>query len=224
MEKTEMTAAWNALQSRVETLAAQQVQVQDTVNRSEMKLHRWKLMRLPIGEITIASLTVLWISNFAASNFGKILATPLAALPMLLLFLMSLVNIHFSVRHLIAANGLDMTKPVVEAQRELAEVRKRRVKLTQWTLIGAVPLWFLFPIVLGQLLFGFEFVNVLRTLARFDRAWVVGNLLLCLAAVPLLAWSFQRSRFAQTLRDDFAGKDLLEAEAFLWEIRAFQKD
>jgi len=214
MNQQEMTAAWNALESRVAKYAARQVELE----REQMGTLGRRMRRLPTWDLAIAGLTVLWVGNFVADHFGRLMARPVGLLPALLLFAFAIVEINLSVRHLIVANELDLGKPIVEAQRNLANLRKLRVKVTQWLLVCALPAWLVFPMLLGQSIFGVDFVFALNP------AWVVSNIVFGIAMAPLVNWVLRKSRFASSLTDTIVGKDIARAEAFLEEIREFQND
>lgn len=217
MEKTEMLTAWNDLQSRVELSLQLQTKTLDNKNVLEMSRMKNRLHRSPILDLVIASITAIAMGNFFASNIKDLLAAPLTALPAALIFALGIFYINISIRQLILSSDLDYAKPIADAQTTLAELRKLRVRSTQWAFIGGFSVWFVFPIVLAQMLLGS------KVLLAINPAWLVGNIAIGLLAIPVIDWFMKKSRFARSLQDEFAGKDIVEAESFLKEIEAFKQ-
>ena len=124
--------------------------------------------------------------------------------------------INMSVRQLILAADLDYAKPIVDTQIQFAKLRKLRLQATQGSLFCLLPLWFLFPIWMGQWVIGVKFIFAL------NGAWILANIVVGGA----LAYGAYRlvvtSRYAQSLQNALAGKDILEAEKFVAEMKAFR--
>lgn len=213
-----MAAALIALQNRVEKHANQQVELQTTLHTSKMKTIQSRTQRSPIWDLLIASITIIAIGNFAASNIKDLLAAPLTALPAAIVFALGIFSINLSIRQFILSSELDYAKPIVETQSHLANLRKLRVRSMQWIFISALPLWLIFPILLGQMVIGSKFLLAL------DLAWVIGNTLFGLVLIPPINWFLKKSKYARSIQDEFAGKDIVEAEAFLKEIQEFRND
>jgi hypothetical protein len=218
MKDEELATAWNALQSRVERTTTALADTQRRLDRSEMETHRNRLGQQPVWEISLAALTLLFVGSFAANHLRELLDRPLAAIPAAVLGALAIVQIHLGVRHLIVASGLDLGRPILETQEKLAELRKLRVRVTQWIFAAALPVWVVFPLLLGQAVFGVEFVF------KVSPAWIVANVLFGLAMVPVIDWAMKRSQFATSLQDGLAGRELLAAGAFLREIRSFRAE
>ena len=216
MEQQEMLTAWKELQTRVETLSARQAATQSQFNESLMKSKINRTKWSPVGDLAMASIATVVIGSFVADNIKALLEAPITALPAIILFVCSILLINVSVRQLILASGLDYSKSIVETQVQLAKLRKLRVRSTQWTFICALPFWVLFPILLGQILISPKIMMALNP------AWVVGNIIVGLVLALGVNWILKKSRFALTLDRAIAGKDILEAQAFLKDIGEFK--
>ena len=76
--------------------------------------------------------------------------------------------------------------------------------------------WVIFPLLLGQMLVGVNFISSVPT------AWILANIVFALAMIPIILWIVRRSRFAGSLQDAIVGKHILEAENFLQDIQSFK--
>jgi hypothetical protein len=160
----------------------------------------------------------LFIGNFIADHFKGLMNDPITALPAIVLFIFSILLINLGVRQLILLSDLDYAKPIVETQVKLAMLRKLRLKTTQWTFILALPTWFIFPIMLGQMLIGVNFIKAISPV------WMFANVAFGVAMIPLVNWVMKKSRYSQTLQDTIVGKNIVEAESFVHEIRTFNTE
>jgi hypothetical protein len=218
MQQQEMLTAWNDLQSRVEFSIQLQNKTLDQKNLSEMSRLKGRLHRSPILDLVIASITAITLGNFFASNLKDLVAAPITALPAVLVFALAIFFINISIRQIMLSSDLDYAKPITEAQTTLAQLRCLRVRSTQWAFIGGFSAWFIFPIVLAQMLIG---SNVLLSI---HPGWLLSNIAFGLLMIPVIGWIMKKSRYARSLQDEFAGKDIVEAESFLNEIQAFRQN
>ncbi|MBX3117925.1 MAG: hypothetical protein KF784_02595 [Fimbriimonadaceae bacterium] len=218
MERQEMLNAWSELQARVEKCTAQQTRLQEQLQQSKTVSIRRRTQRSPIWDLIVAGVTAIAVGGFMAGNIQELLAAPAAGLPAIAVFAFAIYLIHVSVRQLILSSELDFSKAVTETQTQLTKLRKLRLQATQWTFILALPLWFVFPILLGQMLIGAELIFALHP------AWLFGNVVFGLAMIPPIYWVMKKSKYAQFLQDTIVGKEVAEAEGFLREIEAFRAE
>ncbi|MGV3614091.1 MAG: hypothetical protein ACO1SV_02045 [Fimbriimonas sp.] len=211
MERTELLNAFNDLQARVERNLDLQL---DTKRQTLAK----RAQRSPIGDLVVASVTAILVGNFAADHFAALVAAPIAALPAVTVFALAILYINLSIRQLIAISELDYAGPILEAQDRLARLRKLRIQSVRGAFIGALPLWVVFPVLLLQMVAG------PRILFAIPQPWFWANVLFGLAMIPAVDWAMRRSRYARSLQDVFAGKEIVEAEAFLQDVANFRKD
>ena len=186
--------------------------ITDANTKAIQKRVRWS----PIWDLMIGAIVLLVVGNFAAENVRELLAAPIAAVPAVLVAALEIFVVNLAIRQLILSSDLDYSKPIVETQVQLAKLRRLRLRATQWTFVFGFAAWIIFPILLGQMVAGPKFIN------SIPPAFMLANIAFALAMTPVLLWIVKKSRFAESLQDAIAGTDIVEAEAFLGEIREFR--
>ncbi len=219
MENQTLIAAWSELQTRVEASIALQMKAHDREVAKRQGRLRNKARWSPIWDIVMSGIALLFTGGYASGNFQALLATPWLALPALAVYAMGIFQINLAVRQLIVLSDLDYTQPVLETQAKLAQLRKLQFTSVKYTLALGMGLWFLPPILILQMLAG---PQVLQKLADAGGSWMVGNLLVGIGLGAGVLWLVARSKHASKIQDGLVGKGILEAEAFLQEIREFQ--
>ncbi len=216
MEIQELSSAFAALETRVEKSVSQQSDLRNQINESRLLTIKGKTQRSPAWDIAVAGLVLVATGGFFADNFKDLQQVPLTGLPGVIVFALGIFTIHVSVRQLILSSELDYAKPMVETQLVLAKLRMLRVRSTQWIFVSAFVLWFVFPILLGQMILGAKFMLAMNP------AWIAANIVFGLAMVPVINWIMMKSKHAKSIQDEFAGKDVREAEEFIVQIAEFQ--
>ncbi len=216
MEIQKLSSVFAALETRVERAVSQQTELRNQLHESSLKSIRGKTQRSPALDIVVAGLALVATGGFVADNLNDLQRVPLTAIPALIVFALCIFTINVSVRQLILSSELDYAKPMVETQLILAKLRKLRVRSTQWIFVSAFVLWFVFPILIGQMLLGAQFMLAMNP------AWIVANVIFGLAMVPVINWMMMKSKYATSIQNEFAGKDVREAEEFMNQIREFQ--
>jgi hypothetical protein len=216
MEIQEMSPSFAALEARVEKAVSQQTDLRNQLHESSLKSIGGKTQRSPALDIVVAGLALVATGGFVADNFNDLQRIPVTAIPALIVFALCIFTVNVSVRQLILSSELEYAKPMVETQLVLAKLRKLRVRSTQWIFISGFALWFIFPILLGQMILGARFMLAMSP------AWIVANVIFGLAMVPVINWMMMKSKYATSIQNEFAGKDVREAEEFMNQIREFQ--
>jgi len=121
--------------------------------------------------------------------------------------------------------GVDYSAPVLRNQRQLGQLRLERLRLTKLALLAAPLLWTPLFIVALEALFGIDAYRL------FGGWYLVANLLLGVAAIPILLWLARRygERLAgrpllKRLADDVAGRNLTAALDHLAALAAFEAE
>ena len=216
MEQKEMLMAWKELQSRVEKITALQIESQGKVRQSEMRAVQNRTRLSPVNNLIAAGVSCLVTGGFIADHFTTVIEAPVSALPAVNIIAFSILLTNLSVRQLILSYQLDYASPIVETQTQLAKLRKLRLQSTQLVFVLALPTWFIFPILFGQMAFGVRFINAISP------TWILANIAFGIAMIPVLDWVLKRSRYADSLQDMIVGKNIVEAESFLRELSEFK--
>ncbi len=216
MEIQELSSAFAALETRVEKTVSHQNDLTYQLNASKLKSIKGKTQWSPAWDIVVAGVALIVTGGFIAGNFNELQQSPMTAIPALIVYALCILTINVSVRQLILSSDLDYSKPMVETQLILAKLRKLRVRSTQWIFVSAFVLWFVFPILLGQMLISPKFMLAMNP------AWIVGNIIFGLFMVPVINWILMKSKYSKSIQDELAGKDVREAEEFMSQLREFQ--
>ena len=211
-----MSPSFAALEARVEKAVSQQTDLRNQLHESSLKSIRGKTQRSPALEVVVSGLALITTGGFVVGNLNELQRIPITAIPAIIVYALCILTINVSVRQLILSSELDYAKPMVETQLILAKLRKLRVRSTQWIFISAFVLWFVFPILLGQMLISPKFMLAMNP------AWIAANIIFGLLMVPVINWIMMKSKYSKSIHDELAGKDVREAEEFVNQIREFQ--
>ncbi len=222
MELEEMKANWKAVNQRLDQVQAVQVALANRELKGRGRSAANRLRVEPIYELVLAGGAVLWAGNFLASNFAKVQQWPVAAIPALALYPLAILTIWCSVSQLGILSDLDFAAPILDTQTKLGTIKKIRVLSTQAMLLLGVPLWFLFPILLGQALVRFEIVLAVSP------QWILGNLVFGGLFSAAMVWAARRfgegSGFFRRINAILAGDAIANAERELREVAEFGND
>lgn len=177
----------------------------------------WRRMPLLLLDV----LAVVWLGSFAADHVHELrFFVPAVALMAFAVFVLAA-----GVRQLALLRGVDYSAPVLRNQRQLGQLRLERLRLTKLALLAAPLLWTPLLVVALEALFGVDAYRL------FGGWYLVANLLLGVAAIPLLLWLARRygERLAgrpllKRLADDVAGRNLTAALDHLAALAAFEAE
>lgn len=221
MNLDDLKAQWEACDRRLtESIRLNARQLRE----SGLRRARGSLGWLSVGvvvELVLGVVLLLVIGSYMADHFRE----PRFFLPALVLQLYVVAQVGFAVHQLVAIRNIDYAGPVLAIQRRLEILRRQRIRVTKWTIVTAPLLWTpLFIVALN----GLARVDAYAT---FDPAWLAGNAVFGIAAVPLLLWAANRfaHRFGhhpwmRGLMDDIAGKTLAEASSFLAQLDSLEEE
>lgn len=189
------------------------------LHRSRASL-RWLSVGI-VAELVLAVPLLIVLGSYIADRVSD----PRFLIPALALHVSVILLAGIGVHQLAALRGIDYAAPVLAIQRRLETLRRQRIRATQWTFIMAPLLWTPLLIVALDGLFKVDAYATLNT------AWLAGNLLFGLAAIPVLLWAAKRfaARFGhlpwmQRLLDDIGGKSLAEATSFLEQLTSLESE
>jgi hypothetical protein len=153
-------------------------------------------------------------------------AEPRFVLPAVVLDVWVIANLASSIRQLVMAVQIDYDKPIAVIQKQLELLRVLRIRTTQWALLtGQLVWWTPFLIVALKGLLDVDAYKV------FDTAYLLGNLAVGLAIIPLAIWVSRRfadrmghSPLMQRLMRELAGYNLNAATGFLAKLSEFENE
>ena len=214
MELDELKQAWHAMEQRLDQQQALNLQLLTESRLDMAKRHlRWLLLgqcaQLVAGILVTVLSARFWIANH---EVPLLLTVGLATHAWGVLLICS------AVVELLLVTRIHYAQPVVIVQRYLALLRRWRTRVAPWLGLPFLMAWMFGPMVLAAL--G----------APVPTAWLVGNLVVCLAllgaAVQFYRWSHRPGREALARRvDDFLGGDSLRrARERLEEVARFEQE
>lgn len=185
---------------------------------------RTALRPLAVGlwvEVAVAAVIALWLGAFLYEHVG----TLTVSIPAGVLHVANGLVLAVCVRQLVMIHRIDYTAPVLQVQRELAELRAFRIRSTQAVLLGGIALWTL-PLVVGvKTVLGLDFIAV------FGLTWLMANVAFGLALIPLVLWvskayadRLAEATLVRRLADDLAGRSLTQALRFVDEVTAYEHE
>ena len=212
---------WAAYDKKLETSMRLNLKLlrESSSHKAKSTLRR---MSFFIGvELVIDLAAVIVLGMFIANHVREpaFLATAIA------LDALAIFHVAFGIYQLVVLAGLDFSAPVMVIQKKLATLRIRRIRATLWTFLLSPLLWILWLIVV------FKGVTGVNPYTTFPASWLIANVLLGVAVIPLMLWvskrfahRFQKSPLIQRIMDDIAGRSLSEATSFMDELSNFERD
>ena len=214
MELDELKQAWQTMEQRLDQQQALNLQLLAESRLDKAKRHlRWLLLgqcaQLAAGMLVTVLSARFWIANHEV---------PLLLTVGLALHAWGVLLICSAVVELLLVTRIHYAQPVVIVQRYILLLRRWRTRVAPWLGLPFLLAWMFGPMVLAAL--G----------APVPTAWLVGNLVVCLAllgaAVQFYRWSHRPGREALARRvDDFLGGDSLRrARERLEEVARFEQE
>lgn len=231
-EIDDLQRAWRVLERRLEGAHALQLaQFRRTrvldVRRALRPLVAGQLAQAALGGLMIVWFALLWVEHRAAPELlalgaiGQAWAGVITAL---------------ALREIFDVFHLDHSAPVLALQRQLAQLRARRLRVAPFLIVSGCAMWLPVTLVVftqldGAARWGAEapvmvewFTWALRPQAL---AWLLANVLL----LPLVAGlalrslrSARRPSLAKRVDEELAGRSLTRAEAMLAELAEFERE
>jgi hypothetical protein len=182
MELDEMKSLWAQSNRKLE----------ESTRLNVVLLQRWNLRKVDtsLGRLKrglVFELIVSVIAVGALAYFGyQHLRQPQFLIPAALVYLYALSYVIAVARQLAQISAIDYDEPVVAIQKKLEALRLARIRTTLWALLVGPLMWL--PIfIVGMLgLFGVDVYAVSNS------AWLVGNVFLGLAVIPLAVFVARR--------------------------------
>ena len=221
MELDELKQQWAEHDQKLETSLRLNRQLLKVVY---MRRARFALVRLAailgLGSIMMLA-AIVWLGAFISQN----LAMPRFALPAVVLDIFAIGGLAAVMAQIALALRIDYGRPVAVIQRRLEKLRRLRIRYVQAIFLVATFAWMPMFIVAMKAFFG---VDVYRD---FDRGWLVSNLAIGAAIIPLGIWlakkygdRMNRSAFGRRIMNDIAGYNLNAADDFIATLARFEEE
>lgn len=188
--------------------------------QSELK----RFLMAPMLGIVIGLLVMLIMGNFAYRHIGE----PEFVVTAILISVFALGQVVFGIYQSSIVLQVKYDDPITGIQRKLGAMKVHRIRYLTITRFAYAILW------IPVLLVGVEAAFDINLFEHLNRTWLVLNLLIGIVCVVFAIWLSQRwaagkitSPFLIKLVDnislnDFTGKSLISAIAFLDDIAAFE--
>ena len=194
------------------------------LSATKMNRARSALQRLAVFlalETVIALAVIIVLGSFIGDHIAMLrFAVPAAALD-----LFEIATFIVLIQQIRRALYIDYSKPVAAIQKQLESLRMLHIRHFQWTLLLAPLLWTPLLIVALE---GFLRVDAYKILGD---AYLLANLLLGLAIIPLAVWlskrfgdRMDRSPKIQWLMKELSGYNLNAASDFLATLSEFEEE
>ena len=215
MELDDLKAAWQTLDRRLEQQYALDFQIFKDGKISKVKS---ALRPLVVGQIVQIVSGILMLMVFAPFWFAH-QRVPHLLLCGILLHVYSVLVIIFAGRDLHFILNLDFTVPVLQIQRQLAELRMRRARVTLWV-FGVTGCFIWIPLML--VIFKWLGVDV-WVRSPFVVYIFIASGFVSLAFLLGLTWWGRAPQRAKAFEDSSAGRSVCRAQAVLDEIARFEQ-
>ncbi len=220
MELDDLKAAWNTLDTRMDTIEA--LAMRDFKERRLDKV-RAMVRRIGLGQtlqiliwgLVVATVGPFWIEHRDTTHlllFG------------LSLHLYGVITICSSVVQLLLVAAVNYDRPVLQIQRQLVRLRRFRILSNVVLSLPWWVLWLVATLVGAKWLLGVDFYAIAP--GWINMTLLVGALLMVLNAA--LAWHWAKhppaSRFYNRFVDDLAGYGFSTATRQLDDIARFERE
>jgi len=221
MELDQLKQQWAEHDRKLETSIRLNRQLAREVFTQRARSELLRLAAVLSLDATLLLATIIPLGLFFHNHLGMPrFIWPAVALEILAIGALVALNLQIAL-----AMQTDYEKPITAIQKRLERLRTMRIRYAQGMFLAVMLAWTPAFIVGMEAFFG---VDVYRT---FGHAWVVSNLLLGLAIIPLAFWlarkygdRISRSTFGRRLLDDIAGYNLNEATEFLATLARFEEE
>ncbi len=221
VEMDDLRKTWADYDRKLDTNVrlSRQLLMATTLNRVRSPLRRLAFF------LGLESIIQLAVVAALGSFIYEHIALVWFALPAAVLDVFAIVILVAMIRQIAGALRIDYDKPIAIIQKELEHLRVLRIRYIQGIFLVATLAWT--PLLIVALK-GFWGLDAYRL---FGTAYLVANVLVGLAIIPLALWLSKkfsdrmgRSPIIQRLMKDLAGYNLNAATAFLAKLSEFEKE
>lgn len=216
MDLDELKQRWMEHDRKLETsIRLNRQLLRDTYTR-KARFALWRLGAMLAAGSVILLAFIAGLGVFIRQNWGM----PEFVWPAAVLDVFAIATLACLILQIALALDVDYDQPVAVIQKQLERLRKIRIRYIQGVCLGMTLTWAPIFMVVMKAAFG---VDVWRT---FDRTWLVENVLIGLAVIPVGIWLARKlaTRLNQRFLNELAGVNLTAASRFLADLARFEEE
>jgi hypothetical protein len=216
MELDELRQKWAEHDRKLEISIRLNRQLLRDAYTRKARFALWRLGAMLAAGSVILFAIIVSLGRFIYENWGM----PQFVLPAVVLDVFAIATLACLILQIALALHVDYDQPVAVIQKQLERLRKIRIRYIQGICLGTVLTWAPIFMVVMKVAFG---VDVWLT---FDRTWLVENVLIGLAIIPVGIWFARKfaGRLNQRFINDLAGYNLTAASRFLADLARFEEE
>jgi hypothetical protein len=215
-----MKSAWEAQDRKMDEILH--------INRQLFIAAKLDKVRTPLRMFMIGLGIEIALLVMALSVVGRFLAESITEIrfvwPAVMIDVWLIFTLACTVRQFVAAKRIAFDMPIAALQRQIADLRILRLRAIRWELLAGQIVWWIPLIIIAlKLFFGIDAYRYLSP------GYIVANLLLGVALIPLAIWlakryesALKRSQFMDRLADAVAGYSLIAARNYAAMLSDFE--
>lgn len=171
-----------------------------------------QLVQLMIGALIAVFSTQFWVNH---------MATPVLLICGLLLQAYGIMFIAFAVRDFMLIRQIDYAAPVVEIQKQLADLRAWHLRAAVWFCLTGSVIWLPMMLIVLYLLGA----NPFWIGKPHGLYWLISTAAVCLALCHgMLLLARSPGQWGRCLRDSWIGRSVNRAQEMLDEVEQFERE
>jgi hypothetical protein len=216
MELDELRQKWLEHDRKLDTSIRLNRQLLREAYTRKARFALWRLGAMLVAGSAILLTVIVWLGAFIHQNWGM----PEFVWPAVALDVFAIATLACLILQLALALNVDYDQPVAVIQKQLEKLRKIRIRYIQGICLGMSLTWAPIFMVVMKAALGVD------VWLAFDRTWLVENVLIGLAVIPVGIWFARKfgGRLNQRFLNDLAGYNLSAASRFLADLARFEEE
>jgi hypothetical protein len=214
MELDEFRAKWAEHDRKLETSIRLNRRLLREIytRRARFALRRLAVLQ-GLGSVFLLAVAVS-LGAFIAKNFRM----PRSVLPAVLLDVLAIATLAAQIVQIALALQIDYDQPVAAIQKRIEMLKRVRLRYIQGICLAGALIWIPF------------FAGIAKAF-RFDNNWIIWNVLIGLALIPLGIWLVRKlgawmnsTAQGRKIVDSMAGYNLSAAAGFMEKLERFERE
>ncbi len=210
----DLKIAWKELSQKLE----RQNRALHQLRESKLAQFRIDLRQLVIGKAArlVGGVLLIWVGWLWARH----VSTPIPLVCAILLLACGIMRVAFAIRDLSLIRRVNFAAPVIEIQKQLADLRAWQIRAAFWFGVMGSVLWLPFFLLAFDGQGSGDWLGKPQNLI-----WLIANGLICLGiAYGLFRLSCSSGKWGAALRRSWIGRSVNRAQATLDEIERFERE